>query len=108
MNESVPWLQDSLPMLGFGGAAGCIVGYTAKKMTKLTALLLGALFITVQVLAYFGFVTVNWNLVRETAEAAWRTPDGATLADRAWTVITANLPFAGGFATGFALGFKLG
>lgn len=70
--------------------------------------MLGALFITVQLLAYFGFLTINWALVQETAATAWRTPEGATLTERAWAILTANLPFAGGFAAGFALGFKLG
>jgi uncharacterized membrane protein (Fun14 family) len=38
----------------------------------------------------------------------WTNSEGATLAHRAWEIITANLPVAGGFAAGFALGFKLG
>ena len=42
------------------------------------------------------------------AESVWRDPQGVTLAGRLWDVLTANLPFAGGFATGFAVGFKLG
>lgn len=94
--------------MGFGGVAGLIVGYTAKKITKLAALLLGALFILIQILVYEGFITVNWTAVQTTAEGVWKDPHGVTLADRAWHALTANLPFGGGFAAGFALGFKLG
>jgi uncharacterized membrane protein (Fun14 family) len=94
--------------LGFGGIAGAIVGYTAKKVTKLIALLLGAVFILVQGLVYLHFVSVDWHAVQHTAEHVWRDAQGVTLADRSWQALTANLPFAGGFVAGFALGFKMG
>jgi uncharacterized membrane protein (Fun14 family) len=44
MIEPMPSLSCSLPPLGCAGIAGGIVGYTAKKITKLTAILAGALF----------------------------------------------------------------
>jgi len=97
-----------MAQLSFGGAAGLVVGYTAKKVTKLVALALGAAFILVQVLAYSGLITVNWGAVQTTAQGVWTDPTGMTLVDRAWNVLTANLPFGGGFVAGFALGFKLG
>jgi uncharacterized membrane protein (Fun14 family) len=94
--------------LGFGGAAGLVVGYTAKKLTKLVALALGVTFILVQVLTYKGLITVNWGAVQSTAETVWTDPHGVTLADRVWEILVANLPFGGGFVTGFLIGFKLG
>lgn len=94
--------------LGFGGVAGVVVGYTAKKVTKLAALALGVTFILVQVLVYKGFITVDWGAVQSGAENVWRGPHGVTLADRAWQILSANLPFGGGFVAGFAIGFKLG
>lgn len=94
--------------LGFGGIAGVVVGYTAKKVTKLVALGLGLTFIVLQVLVYKGFITVDWGAVQSSAETVWRGPQGVTLADRMWQVLSANLPFGGGFVAGFAIGFKLG
>jgi uncharacterized membrane protein (Fun14 family) len=94
--------------LGFGGVAGAIVGYAAKKLTKLAALVLGLIFIVIQGLVYLNFVSVDWNAVQHSAEQVWKDTQGVTLADRAWDVISANLPFGGGFVAGFALGFKLG
>jgi uncharacterized membrane protein (Fun14 family) len=96
------------PSLGFGGAAGLAVGYTAKKLTKLLALLLGCTFILVQLAVYEGFVTVNWGTVQGTAEHMWTNPQGLTLADSLWNILTANLPFGSGFVAGFAIGLKLG
>ena len=101
-------LGGSLGALGFGGVAGAAVGYTAKKVTKLVALVLGLAFILLQVLVYKGLIAVNWSAVQTTAEGVWADPHGVTLADRAWEILSANLPFGGGFAAGFALGFKLG
>lgn len=101
-------LTGPLAGLGFGGAAGAVVGYAAKKIAKTAALLLGLLFIILQVLAYNGFITINWGEVQNTAEQAWTSPQGQTMADRAWHILTANLPFGGGFVAGFAIGFKFG
>ena len=53
-------------------------------------------------------ISVNWGAVQHTAEQVWTDPHGVTVADRLWAILTANLPFGGGFVTGFVLGFKLG
>jgi uncharacterized membrane protein (Fun14 family) len=101
-------LMGPAAALGFGGVTGAIVGYTAKKVTKIVAIVLGLVFILIQFLAYERLITVNWEVVQTTAEAVWQSPDGHTLADRAWEILTISLPFGGGFVGGFALGFKLG
>ena len=101
-------LSGPAGQLGFGGVAGMMVGYASKKVTKLVALALGLLFITVQGLVYLKFVSVDWNAVQQTAAHVWRDAQGVTLADRVWDVLSANLPFGGGFVAGFAMGFKFG
>jgi uncharacterized membrane protein (Fun14 family) len=108
MGDLTDLLSGSAGSLGFGGIAGAIVGYTAKKLTKLAAILLALVFILIQVLAYQGWIQVEWTAVEESAKNVWVDDSGVTLADRAWTVLTANLPFGGAFIAGFALGFKLG
>jgi uncharacterized membrane protein (Fun14 family) len=85
-----------LTSLGFGGAAGLVVGYTAKKVTKVVAVTLGLVFILLQVLVYKELISVNWSAVQHTAEQVWTDPHGVTLADRLWAILTANLPFGGG------------
>ena len=96
------------PAVGFGGAAGVVVGYTAKKLTKAFALLLGSVFILVQLAAYFGLITVHWGVVQHTAEHLWHDPGGMTLLDRARNILVDNLPFGTGFVAGFAVGLKFG
>jgi len=108
MNELGSLLSGPVGELGFGGVAGAIVGYTAKKITKLIALVLGLIFLVIQGLVYLKVVSVDWNAVQHTAEHVWKDPHGVTLAQRAWQIVSANLPFGGGFVAGFALGFKFG
>jgi len=93
---------------GFGGVTGLVAGYATKKATKLVALVLGGIFLLVQGLAWLGWIEINWTVVQTTAEGVWEDPAGMTLADHAWAIISANLPFGGGFAVGFAAGFKMG
>ncbi len=105
-------VEGSIPLgpaagLGFGGVVGLAVGYTTKKLGKMVLLLLGGLFLVLQVLAYLDLIAIDWLAVQTTAQDVWETPDG-TLAERAWEVIRSNVPFGGGFVAGFALGFKMG
>jgi len=108
MGDLTQTLMGPAAALGFGGVTGAIVGYTAKKLTKVVAILVGVVFILVQYLVYKGLISVNWEVVQTTAEGVWQSPDGQTLADRVWEIMTLSLPFGGGFVGGFALGFKLG
>lgn len=108
MGDLTDILSGSAGSMGFGGMAGVVVGYTAKKLTKLAAILLALVFILIQVLAYQGWIQVEWSAVEESAKGVWTDESGVTLMDRAWEILTANLPFGGAFVVGFTLGFKLG
>jgi uncharacterized membrane protein (Fun14 family) len=108
VNDPAQLLAGPLAGLGFGGLLGAAVGYTVKKITKLVLLAIGLCFIAVQVLVYYGFLHVDWPLIESAAAHAWRDPAGATLAQRAYGVLTANLPFGGGFIAGLAIGLRLG
>jgi uncharacterized membrane protein (Fun14 family) len=100
----------SLPagQLGFGGMAGLVAGYAAKKIARLLALLLGLLFFTLQILAYQGWITIHWQEVQQTADGLWREAQQQGWLEWAWSIVTGNLPFGGAFALGFALGLRLG
>ena len=94
--------------LGVGLVAGFAVGYALKKVGKLVAVAVGLVFVVVQVLAWQGFLTVNWGEVQarvdpmlevSSLESSWRT-----LVD----VLTYNLVFAGAFVPGLILGLRRG
>jgi uncharacterized membrane protein (Fun14 family) len=101
-------LVGPLAGLGFGGMVGAVVGYAAKKMTKVVAIGLGVIFVLMQTMVYLGWIEIDWAAMQTSAEGAWTDAQGQTLAERVWPMLTHNLPFGGGFVVGFALGFKLG
>lgn len=105
---SIESLMGPLSGLGFGGLTGAAVGYTAKKFTKLAALILGVAFILVQVMVYQGWVDIDWGAVQSATEQAVNSEQGRSAMGRAWEIITHNIPWGGGFVAGFALGFKMG
>ncbi len=97
-----------ISQITFGGLAGLVSGYTLKKLGKLLALVLGALFIAVQLLAYAGYIEVNWTRIQKDVEPLL---DEATLKSfwqKLLDVLTYNAPFAGGFTAGLVWGLKKG
>jgi uncharacterized membrane protein (Fun14 family) len=94
--------------LGLGAVVGFVVGFTVKKVSKLAALLVGSLFILLQVLAYYGIVTIDWGPIHH-----WWTQfvEPKALQGRWETVRTmlfANIPASGGAIPGFIMGLKMG
>lgn len=100
--------EGKLTDLGFGGAVGFAAGYAAKKATKLTLLALGGLFIVVQLLAYADLIAIRWDVIETFFRNIWFDAEGADLGERAWLVLSSNLPFGGAFVVGFLGGFRFG
>jgi len=106
-----PDLQTVFPFveqLGFGAVAGFAAGFALKKVGKLVAIAVGLLFVIVQVLAYYGYISINWGTVQSSVDpmftpsalgAAWKT---------VLSVLTYNLAFAAAFVPSFVLGLKRG
>ncbi len=99
-----PDVKFMLTTLGGGGIAGWAVGFTLKKFAKLVALIVGIAFISLQLLAFNRFITIDWERIKSAV------PDESIehSATSLMSVITYNLPFAGSFALGFWLGFRKG
>ena len=97
-----------LAQLGFGGVAGWVSGYALKKIGKLLALVLGFLFISVQLLAYAGYLEVHWTRIQRDVEPLLQPDALKGFWERLLEVLTYNLPFASGFAAGALLGFRKG
>lgn len=99
-----PQVSFMISTLGLGGIAGLCVGYTLKKFAKIVAIILGVLFIVLQILAYMRFITVNWDYIN-----SFIAPSGLqTLWISLISIITYNFPFAGAFITGMYVGFNKG
>lgn len=92
---------------GVGGLFGIAVGYTAKKATKAMAILLGVLFICIQLLAHYHLITPHWDKVGDLAKHA-TAPEATSPLRSLMALLTANLPFGAAFMVGFAWGFRRG
>jgi len=99
--ETVPW-----GALGIGGLAGFAAGYALKKLGRAVAFMVGLFFIGVQVLAYQGYLQVDWAGIQRDLAPALSAESMNSIWERAVSVLTYNLPFAGGFLPGFWLGFR--
>jgi len=93
-----------LTTLGGGGIAGWAVGFTLKKFAKLLALVIGVAFMSLQLLAFNHFITIDWERIKKAVPDESIEQSATSL----MSVITYNLPFAGSFAAGFWLGFRKG
>lgn len=99
-----PWVEQ----IAFGGVAGFVAGYAVKKVGKFVALALGLIFIVVQLLAWSGFLSVNWGVVQDTVDPLLQSES----LERGWRglvqMLTHNIPFAAAFIPGLLLGLKRG
>lgn len=100
----LPWVQQ----LGFGAVAGFIAGYALKKVGKVVAIVLGLLFVALQLLAWSGFISVDWGVIQKQVDPLL---EGESL-ERSWrgllSMLTYNIPFAAAFVPAFILGVKRG
>ncbi len=99
-----PDVKFALVTLGGGGIAGWAVGFTLKKFAKFAALIVGIAFISLQILAFHKFITIDWDAIKSAV------PDESIerSATSIMSVVTYNLPFAGSFLIGLWLGFRKG
>jgi len=91
--------------LGFDAIVGFVIGNAAKKIVKLLVILLGVFFVSLQYLAYQGYLTINYAKFQEAfglwADKKFQNPEIPAF-------VTSGIPFYGSFAVGFFLGFKKG
>jgi uncharacterized membrane protein (Fun14 family) len=107
----VPELQTFAPLLqqlSFGALAGFAAGYALKKVGKLAAIALGLLFIAVQILAYYGFVSVNWNQVQHVVDPLLEPESLNEFWQALVGILTYNITFAVVFVPALIYGLKRG
>lgn len=98
-------LRPLLPDLSLGGVLGFCAGFAIKKVGRVMIFAVGAVFVLVQVLAYFGWLSVNWGRVQLVAEP-WLRAGAQHGSALALSVLKTNLPFGGAFVAGLLLGLK--
>ncbi len=101
-------LQPFIGQLTFGGLAGFATGYALKKIGKVLAVILGIGFLSLQLLAYAGYIQIDWTRIQQDVDPLLDQARLQGLWNQLLEVLTFNLPFAGGFTAGFVLGLKRG
>jgi len=92
---------------GSGALIGGIIGFAAKKIAKLIAVLVGIELALFKFLESRGIITVKWD--RLTAGIVEASQDAATGAPPSWiSTILSTLSISAGFTGGFMLGFRRG
>ncbi|MEW5311091.1 MAG: hypothetical protein WDW38_002834 [Sanguina aurantia] len=104
-----------LSNLGSSGVLGVAGGMAVKKLGQVLAVVLGAIFISLQGLVYLNLITVNWVKVNATMLAYFDVDkngkvdenDFRTLVSRSVGALSAGVPSVGGFLAGFMIGLRL-
>ncbi len=100
----MPILFTVLGALGIGGILGYAAASFVKVATRIVAIVLGFVFIVIQVLAHYGCLEVHWDAVQNLMPSA--STAAQTGFSALWKILVFNLPFTGGFAAGFWYGWK--
>jgi len=92
---------------GGGAVIGGVIGFAAKKVAKLIAIIVGLELALFKFLETRGVLEVNWEKL---TNASANVTDAATGAEApSWiNSLLSTLPVGAGFTGGFLLGFKRG
>ena len=102
--------------LSYGFVSGYCAGLAAKQVGKLAATVFGLGFMTLQTLAYNGYIEVNHAKIQESVEKMLDLnqdgkideDDATEVYQKALKVLQFNLPAGSGFAAGFLGGLRSG
>lgn len=91
---------------GGGAAIGLVMGFAAKKIAKLIAVIVGVQLVVFRYLESKGILIVDWEAL---SAGLISTGDRAAEADVHWLdPIISTLSVGAGFTGGFVVGFKRG
>jgi len=93
--------------LGTGAVIGGIIGFAAKKVAKLIAVIVGLELALFKFLESRGVLTVNWDKLGGTFESLGSTATASTPPTWVETILS-TLSVSAGFTGGFFVGFKRG
>jgi len=105
-----------LQQVTIGSVLGFASGYCLKKVGKVAAIAVGALFILTQGLQYGGYVDVDWNFIQHEVELTldqdgdedFDKDDFILMCKTILKVLRYNLPSASGFTPAFVIGLTYG
>ena len=106
----LPGLQQTGLEVGGGAMVGGIIGFAAKKVAKIIAILVGIELALFKFLETRGILEVSWGALTQAANNTTSTAsDAAAGQPPSWvTSLLSALPVSAGFTGGFLVGFRKG
>eukprot|EP00607_Mallomonas_marina_P008015 CAMPEP_0182417422 /NCGR_PEP_ID=MMETSP1167-20130531/1900_1 /TAXON_ID=2988 /ORGANISM="Mallomonas Sp, Strain CCMP3275" /LENGTH=172 /DNA_ID=CAMNT_0024590989 /DNA_START=80 /DNA_END=601 /DNA_ORIENTATION=+ len=106
--------NDVLKKIGYGFVMGYASGICLKKVSQVAAAVIGGVFVTVQVLAHFGYINVDHNKLENDFQGIFDSnrdgkfdgTDFENLAKKVYSIASYHMPTGGGFGAGFFTGFR--
>lgn len=92
-------------MLGFGGVCGFVTGFALKKIARIFAVILGVIFIVIQLFAFKGWISVDWNAIANSTDI-FSGEGMSAFMKKLIHVLRYNLPFGSSFILGLFMGIK--
>jgi uncharacterized membrane protein (Fun14 family) len=92
---------------GTGAIIGLIIGFAAKKVAKLIAVIIGLELALFKFLESRGILTVDWDAIGASFLSAGDAATGSTPPSWVSTILS-TLSVSAGFVGGFLLGFRRG
>ena len=92
---------------GSGAVVGAVMGFAAKKIAKLVAVLVGLELALFKFLESRGILTVDWDKLTAGVLKAGETAQSGTPPSWMMTILS-TLSIGAGFTGGFMVGFKKG
>uniref|UniRef100_A0A0G4GIR2 EF-hand domain-containing protein n=1 Tax=Chromera velia CCMP2878 TaxID=1169474 RepID=A0A0G4GIR2_9ALVE len=115
LNQQV-WDNPTLGVekVGTGMIFGFISGYTMRQALKTAALVAGVGFVSLQLLAYNGYIKIEWKKFEKEVYSKFDLDGDGDLTNKDFEiakakvlkVLTWGLPSATGFGLGFVMGLK--
>lgn len=99
-----PYLQQ----ISFGALAGFATGYALKKVGKVLAIVIGLLFVALQLLAFYGIIDINWGVVQGHVDPLLEPESLGSMWQRLLELLTYNITFAAAFVPGLLFGLRRG
>ncbi len=101
-------LMPFLGQLSLGGFLGFATGYAIKKISKVLIIVIGILFVLLQLAASQGYINIDWFRIQSALNPFFE-PDNINQGWRGFIDrMTMDLPFTGGFVAMLIVGLKQG
>mmetsp|Transcript_22806 Transcript_22806/g.53863 ORF Transcript_22806/g.53863 Transcript_22806/m.53863 type:complete len:104 (-) Transcript_22806:75-386(-) len=89
MTYAIDKARPIIAKLSFGSVVGYCSGYTIKKLGQVAVVIIGAGYIAVQTCASYGYLSVNWEKVKDDAIKQVDTVSSYSSVDNERTTATA-------------------